>query len=917
MPSTTRTGRGGLLTDPNKLLGLDALVRADNVYAEADGVLRVRPGFGQQTVKSTTRRIRRLFSAFNASVVYAITTDSGTPGIETLSGTLTGNPVAPGSNHMLYDAAEARGNWYLTSNLGPVKLTSAADTATEVAGLRRALTGVLALSSAGTPNAMPTAKAVAYRWCIVREDAGGLVLRSEPSPWQSIENTSGSTRDVTCVIPLAGDVVAGDRIELYRTASVASGSTPSDECFLVQSYTVVSGDVTAEYATLTDVLAETNLGRALYTNPTREGILRANGRPPVAAQLALFSSCMWFGCMSGAHQLQVRVNGSASAADGRTNIIARNDTGTTTATVATIDIGPVDMNGVRAGQYVWTTDQANPSIAGTIFAANTVITGIAGTVITVSPAPIGSSGVPITIYISDSVTVDSVVYWAQVQAAQTTAMAGNRLFAVSTSGAPTATVYCARNLAFAISYYSDTLMATAIEEPGSARATLLLERELMTGTSFTISTTAPQGILPLEGTDLTSDTWGSANALYYSKPDEPEHVPALNYVVLGSESNRIVRLVPMSGALLAWTTEGLYRISGAAPDQWRVDMADPSARLLRGELCDVMHGTCYAMTSRGLVTADANGIGDLLSAGAIQRELEEYLPSIDDAPEDHDDGVYMTCWPSRDLVVIGITDGSADAAQLQLAHAVTARSWAKWTRTDRAMVAVKNGVYAARAGSLWEVRFAQDANVSTADVGYDRSYTSLTWTANGTTTVTITAANAGTWTPTAGDWLSASNGSTTVWRRILTSSLGGGTYTLTLDAALESSYSTSRTGYEGVVVRLQYHALSASQALIARELQLHLDTSDYAASDASTLTDYRVTGGAGTEYAADTITAVATLTRSATRSQRLRFGMPRAVARAQHLYASVSFSEIMSRRLAVEGVTIVYSGAGERGVTRS
>lgn len=60
--------------------------------------------------------------------------------------------------------------------------------------------------------------------------------------------------------------------------------------------------------------------------------------------------------------------------------------------------------------------------------------------------------------------------------------------------------------------------------------------------------------------NLKTETFG--NRLFYSKYQQPEHVPALNYIDLGDSTSEILALAPTEDRLTVITSRGIYEMSG-------------------------------------------------------------------------------------------------------------------------------------------------------------------------------------------------------------------------------------------------------------------------------------------------------------------------------------------------------------------
>lgn len=950
MAQSRKTGRAGIDKRTAKTLGADALVEAVNVLVEGDGQLRQRPGFTTETIKSTSRRPRRVFPDG-----LILSDSSNDEFFETTTGTVTGNngtgqSANLGSSYNLADFVRARQNLYVTTYDGVRKRTSTADTTLERAGICKLNTGTHTLSSTAAA-AVANNKAVAYRWVINRTDANGMTVTSEPTSWYKVVNTSGGTRNVVFTIYLAADHLAGDIVELYRSLAVPNTDTPSDELYLCYSHTVTSTNVSNAYVTITDVMPEAQLGRALYTNGTREGILKANARPPLASTMATWQDCVWMNAhLRPATQAFSIIN--VDNYDSTALYSYFNAAATTTSGSPTLDLGAsawLSDGQPRAGMRVWEVGSI-PTAAGTAIPANTTVLAVVGNTVTMSANATASVAGTLAVYMGDYIDVNGYRMYA-VKDTQTSALAGNNQFStLDTSGALNA-VATAKNLAYAVQVAED-VPADSISDDVSDAGTVLIEAEGYRETLTDVASSAPASISSIHNT--AGDD--ARNTVAYSKPMEPEHFPALNFLAFGSESNQIIKLTALDDALLVWTLEGLYRVSGSAPDSWRVDLLDSNLILLRGEMVDVMSNRAWALTNRGLVSAGAGGVEAIVS-GKVARDLEKYIEAALSSPSTHTDNMFVCCWPSAGAVIVGVSDSPSSIAGTGFVNHFVYQpeldAWTRWDTGGSSATATGGAKWMTRlyptesiaslaVGAQWRYREGRYGKSGTSDLGIDKTYT-LTgaWSNVGGSTYAVraTVANCNGWVAKVGDWVSATLAGNTVYRRVLTV-VDIATYnSVTLDGPIDMAVLTGSAtckAYDGIPITLTYHSAADGPA-IARECQVGFDISDLVTADAfGTYTDaasateqtpinMRLLVGAGTEMtelARSTELSTPRMTSPASRSTpytttiRERWGTTRATARAQHFYPSIWLSEAFCRKLAVLPLVVIYEPAGMKGYYR-
>lgn len=102
----------------------------------------------------------------------------------------------------------------------------------------------------------------------------------------------------------------------------------------------------------------------------------------------------------------------------------------------------------------------------------------------------------------------------------------------------------------------------------------------------------------------TSET--NPNRIYYSKFQQPDAVPLLNYVDVGAKNKAIERILALRDSLIILKEDGLFRISGDVPDIIASGF-DSSNLILAPDSAAVLNNQIYAFTTQGVVTITENG----------------------------------------------------------------------------------------------------------------------------------------------------------------------------------------------------------------------------------------------------------------------------------------------------------------------
>lgn len=156
---------------------------------------------------------------------------------------------------------------------------------------------------------------------------------------------------------------------------------------------------------------------------------------------------------------------------------------------------------------------------------------------------------------------------------------------------------------------------------------LVFENRNVVGPAFSfISTNGSQfnPTLPLTtsaGNQVTSNNEVRPNRLHYSKFQQPEAFPLLNYIDIGPKDREIKRIIALRDSLFVFKEDGIYRLSGdTAP--FTVAPFDFSAQVLAPDTAVVLNNQIYALSTQGVIVVTDTGVS------VISRPIENLLLKI-------------------------------------------------------------------------------------------------------------------------------------------------------------------------------------------------------------------------------------------------------------------------------------------------
>lgn len=199
-------------------------------------------------------------------------------------------------------SASLNQNLYLSSSEGLKKVDDTGQSLYQ-AGVVPALMLTAAVGSNGT--AVTNNSFVAYRYILCRKDRNNNLVRSAVSSRVVVQNTSGSTKDISLTGYLPSGADTSHFVQVYRSAN--STVEPGDELQLCYEYPLTGTDISNGYFAFTDIVPDDLLGDTLYTSPSQQGIVANNYLPPLASDICDFKSHLFFADVRSVHRYKFTV----------------------------------------------------------------------------------------------------------------------------------------------------------------------------------------------------------------------------------------------------------------------------------------------------------------------------------------------------------------------------------------------------------------------------------------------------------------------------------------------------------------------------------------------------------------------------------------------------------------------------------
>lgn len=579
----------------------------------------------------------------------------------------------------------------------------------------------------GSSGFLPDNTKIAYRVVFGYKDHNQQLVLGAPSSRIIVSNiATGSLKNVDLTFQVPKEIQAAPTeyfFQVYRGhASPDLATEPDDEMALTYEDICSSGTT----ITISDITPDTLLGASLYTNQGQDGILQSNYRPPWAIDVCTYKQYAFYANTRTLMNADITLI-SAGASVITISSVAGAVLNTTDTT--NVQVGSKITQGATTGivtSFVVNTSITVGSVIGTFVAGasytSSVEALIPGDTITFTPSEFG--GTPFTLLAA--ATNNTALGW----------------FAVGSTGNPAEDIQItASNICLVANAYVSNTFLTAYytsasnDLPGKmnfARLTLVTDTFVITSSH----TPSFEQAMP-----ITSMNDSRPNRIYYSKFNQPEAVPVVNYIEVGSANQPIRRIVPLRDGVMILKNDGVFRLSGSAPSSFTVTPIDYNVRILAANTAAELDNKVYFLSDQGIVAlsdSDAQIMSIVIDKTIVENTSPDLFPNL-----------RAVAWglayqSARKYILFMPSIGTDVQATQQYVYNHIFQLWTRWT------LSATCGIIFKQDGKIYLGSTQGTANVAGDSIVYqerksftssdfaDNQYTTTTSTTGSTQTVIIT-----------------------------------------------------------------------------------------------------------------------------------------------------------------------------------
>lgn len=444
----------------------------------------------------------------------------------------------------------------------------------------------------------------------------------------------GTNKTTYLTFSLPSEVTSTEFIfQLYRTNQSASLlSLPEENYRLLEERNLVAGEISNGFVDYTDetdqILVQS--GAQLYTNPTVEGPLQENARPPRAEDVCQFKGFCFYANTTAYRTLELAIVAPSLIANadfvtlGLRSYIFRgnaanepvgNERTTSPATTA----GFVEVTRTNHGFLVGDTIRV-VSVAG--------LSGVAPGIFTVSAVPTantfrfgsgaGGSGTVVYEGVADTLgkrLVKRTITSALVTLSESIALTARALVkAINRDG-------------------SSTVYARYTSAPNATPGKMFFEAKDINAVTFAaivsnaLASPAFLPDLPTSGISVSDTQESAPNELRISKLNEPEAAPRVNTLRIGTKSAKILRAVPLRDSLIVLKEDGVFRVNGDLVTNFSATALDTTVVCKARESVAVLNNGVFCLSNQGVVQITDS------SVKISSREIEPFFTAVLGKPE--------------------------------------------------------------------------------------------------------------------------------------------------------------------------------------------------------------------------------------------------------------------------------------------
>jgi len=236
---------------------------------------------------------------------------------------------------------------------------------------------------------------------------------------------------------------------------------------------------------------------------------------------------------------------------------------------------------------------------------------------------------------------------------------------------------------------------------GDSAGKILLEKKTLNDEAFYVGTNDANITLNFSpelgtGATLTTKFTSSAekfgNRLYYSKYQEIEAVPLLNYIDIGSRDQAIDRIIPLRESLFIMKGDGVFRLAGdpGSNPTWDVGTFDNTSVIQAPDTAVTLGNQCFYFSNQGIIRLNESSLEPVSTP--IEDKL---LPFLTTSPALPTASFAVAYESDKSLLVWTVEKKQDTTATICYRYNTSTNSWTEWkmSKTCAVLSTSQNKLY--------------------------------------------------------------------------------------------------------------------------------------------------------------------------------------------------------------------------------
>lgn len=425
------------------------------------------------------------------------------------------------------------------------------------------------------------------------------------------------------------DVSQGWFVQIYRSSQYDIAGDIYGDYQLITQRTLTAAEITANVLYFKDTVVDALRGVGLYTNENSgEGELQANARPPKATDIALFKNYTFYSnCqtrpvveiavvdpskMTASDLFYLRTTEGVTtteeiyvAREGVANILTYSQTLTVSGSGPYTVTVTSNSHGFSNGDVVYVSN----ILGGTFANQQATVSSVATNTFEVS---LTGTGTPTSLWFEGLTNGTNPIFKLDKTNASFSLQLANTAKGLTKAISRRSSGKCYGRY---LSDFSEVPGQIGILGRGFYDAIALKTNVANFGTGF-------EPVIPTSYGSVTSEVVLAPHKLYVSKLSEPEAVPLLQFLSVGSENAAILRIAALRDSVIIIKEDGVFRLSGDDPNNFVVTILDSTVICGWPDSVAVINNQVAMLSNVGVVLISESAVA------IISRKIEEDIRPI-------------------------------------------------------------------------------------------------------------------------------------------------------------------------------------------------------------------------------------------------------------------------------------------------